>query len=152
MDGEVTVHTVLQIRDEDVHLYGFASERGRESSNAHHRRGVGPKVALAILSYHPVDAIERAISTGDEGALALVSGVGKKTAARIVLELKDKLGVDRRAIAVTKARVRRSQKSVRVSRVWVSRSKNPGRAADLPADGDVATLMRHALQALGKSA
>jgi Holliday junction DNA helicase RuvA len=151
MDGEVTIHTVLQIRDENVHLYGFATQRGRELFSLLTSVGsVGPKVALAILSYHPVDAIERAISTSDEGALALVSGVGKKTAARIVLELKDKLGVIAEAIAVTKekgtplADVREGLKGLGYSAQEIQEV-----LAELPTDGDVPTLMRHALRALG---
>jgi Holliday junction DNA helicase RuvA len=151
MDGEVTVHTVLQVKDEDVHLYGFASERGREMFRMLTTvSGVGPKVALAILSYHPVDAVERAISTGDEGALSLVSGVGRKTAARIVLDLKDKLGVVAEAIAVTKSKgtplgdVREGLKNLGYSAQEIQDA-----LADLPTDGDVPTLMRYALRALG---
>ena len=153
MDGDVTVHTVLQIKDEDVHLYGFATERGRELFRMLTTvSGVGPKVALAILSYHTVDAIERAISTADEGALGLVSGVGKKTAARIVLELKDKLGVIAEAIAVTQGKgsplvdVREGLKGLGYSAQEIQDV-----LSELPPDGDVPTLMRHALRALGNA-
>jgi Holliday junction DNA helicase RuvA len=151
MEGEVTVHTVLQIRDEDIHLYGFATERSRElfrwlTSVA----SVGPKVALAILSHHAVDVIERSISTGDEATLALVSGVGKKTAARIVLELKDKIGVIAEAVAITQGKgspladVREGLKGLGYSVQEIQEV-----LAALPTDGDVPTLMRHALRALG---
>lgn len=151
LHGEVTVHTVLQVKDEDVHLYGFASERGREMFRMLTTvGGVGPKVALAILSFHSVETIERAISTGDEGALSLVSGVGKKTAARIVLELKDKLGVIAEAVAVTQGKgtpladVRQGLKEMGFSVHEIQEV-----LAELPSDGDAPTLMRHALRALG---
>jgi len=153
MTGEVTVHTVLQIKDEDVHLYGFASERSREMFRMLTTvSSVGPKMALAILSYHSVEAVERAISTSDEGALSLVSGVGKKTAARIVLELKDKLGVIAEAIAVTQGKgtpladVREGLKGLGYSAQEIQEV-----LSDLPQDGDVPTLMRHALRALGNA-
>jgi len=152
MAGEVTVHTVLQIREDEVHLYGFASERSRELFRSLTTvGGVGPKVALAILSYHSIDALERAISTGDEATLALVSGVGKKTAARIVLELKDKLGmIAEPVLAVAKgspiADVREGLKGLGYSTQEIQEV-----LADLPSDGDVPTLMRHALRALGSA-
>ncbi len=153
MAGDVIVHTVLQIRDEDVHLYGFAAERSRELFRSLTTvGGVGPKVALAILSYHSIDALERAISTGDEASLALVSGVGKKSAARIVLELKDKLGVVAEPIAAAVkgsplADVREGLKGLGYSAQEIQEA-----LADLPTDGDVPTLMRHALRALGSNA
>ena len=151
MTGSVTVHTVLQIREEEVHLYGFATERTRDLFRMLTTvGGVGPKVALAILSFHSPDALERAISTGDEAALALVSGVGKKTAGRIVLELKDKLGVIAEAVAITQGKgspladVREGLKGLGYSVQEIQEV-----LAELPTDGDVPTLMRHALRALG---
>jgi Holliday junction DNA helicase RuvA len=54
--------------------------------------GVGPKVAMAILSVLSPDAVRRAIATGDDAALSTVPGIGKKVAGRIILDLKDKLG------------------------------------------------------------
>ncbi len=152
LDGEVTVHTVLQIRDENVHLYGFATQRSREMFELLTTvGGVGPKVALAILSYHPIDVLERSISTGDEASLALVSGVGKKTAARIVLELKDKLGVIAEPVfnAVKGSPLADVREGLRGLGYSVQEIQEV--LADLPADGDVPTLMRHALRALGSS-
>src|SRR5205823_1003223 len=54
--------------------------------------GVGPKMALAVLSTLSPDALRRAVATGDTAALTLVPGIGKKVAGRIVLDLKDRLG------------------------------------------------------------
>lgn len=144
--GRVTVHTVLQIREEEVHLYGFASERGRELFRALTSvNGVGPKLALAVLSFHPAAALERAIAAGDADALALVSGVGKKTAQRIVLELRDKLGVaDVQTATGVLGEVREALKGLGYSSAEIQEV-----AGSLPEDGDVPTLLRHALRALG---
>ncbi len=149
LQGEVTVHTVLQIRDEEVHLYGFATTRGRELFGALTSvGGVGPKLALAILSFHPVESLERAIATGDADALSLVSGVGKKTANRIVLELRDKFGVAAEVVAAPSgsalAEVRESLKGLGFSIQEIQEA-----IGALPPDGDAPTLLRHALKALG---
>ncbi len=148
LDGRVTVHTVLQIRDEDVHLYGFATERGRELFRALTSvNQVGPRLALAILSFHPPQALERVIASGDAGALALVSGVGKKTAQRIVLELKDKLGVGDVTPAAASGpvtEVREALKGLGYSAAEIQEA-----VASIPDDGDAPTLLRHALKALG---
>lgn len=152
LDGEVTVFTVLQVREETVHLYGFCTERGRElfyllTSVS----GVGPKAALAVLSYHGNEALERAIATSDSGALELVSGVGKKTAGRIVLELKDKIGAvaekteDAPASSSAVAEVREGLKGLGYSPHEIAEA-----LADLPPDGDAPTLLRHALRTLGR--
>jgi len=149
--GDVTVYTVLVIRDENVHIYGFENERGRELFRALTSvSGVGPKVALAVLSYYPIDALERAISTSDEAALLLVPGVGKKSAGRIVLELRDKIGVIAEPVAVAPkgsplADVREGLKGLGYSTQEIQDV-----LAELPPDGDVPTLMRHALRALGR--
>lgn len=152
MTGEVTVYTVLQIREEEVHLYGFATQRGRELFTALTSvGGVGPKLALAILSFHPTAALERAIAAGDADALALVSGVGKKTAGRIVLELRDKLGVD--AIEPIAVAERSALVEVReaLKGLGYSAQEIQDVVTELPPDGDVPTLLRHALKSLGRS-
>jgi Holliday junction DNA helicase RuvA len=149
LSGEVTVHTVLQIRDEEVHLYGFATTRGRELfAELTTVGGVGPKLALAILSFHPVESLERAIAGGDADALTLVPGVGKKTASRIVLELRDKLGVAAEVVAAPAgsalAEVREALKGMGFSVPEIQDA-----LGSLPQDGDAPTLLRHALKSLG---
>lgn len=92
-DGEVQVHTVTYVREDTLALYGFSTP---DEQAAFERligaSGVGPKLALAILSVHSPDALRRAVTAGDADALTLVPGVGRKGAARLVLELKGKLG------------------------------------------------------------
>jgi Holliday junction DNA helicase RuvA len=90
---ETTVHTYLHVREDALQLYGFAEPSERElfvqllSVN-----GVGPKVALAIVSGSPAAELRRAIALEDTARFQAIPGIGKKTAERIVLELKEKLG------------------------------------------------------------
>lgn len=91
----VQVLTHLQVREDAHVLYGFRSEEAREVFLLLIERvsGVGPKMAMAILGGLTVDQFKTAVVGNDTACLARVSGVGKKTAERIVLELKDKVGV-----------------------------------------------------------
>ena len=86
------LYTHLYVREEIFELYGFASE---EELNCFHMligvSGVGPKAALSILSAATPEHLAMSIITGDEKALTVAPGIGKKIAQRIILELKDKL-------------------------------------------------------------
>ena len=90
---EVALHTYLHVREDALQLYGFAEVAERDlfvqllSVN-----GVGPKVALAIVSGSPAAELRRAIVLEDTARFQAIPGIGKKTAERIVLELKEKLG------------------------------------------------------------
>ena len=89
---EATIYTVMSVTENDVSLYGFATEQQQacfEMLTA--VSGVGPKVGLAILSVMEPDRVALAISAGDHKAFKAASGVGPKLAQRIVLELKDKV-------------------------------------------------------------
>ncbi len=89
----VQLHTHLVVREDALTLYGFASQRERGLFVALLGvSGLGPAKALALLSGYPVDTLQRGIATGDLALLASVSGIGKRTAERIVVELRDKLG------------------------------------------------------------
>ena len=91
----VQVLTHLLVREDRHVLYGFVSSTERDLFRLLVPRvsGIGPKLALAILSRMSVDAFKRAVIRSDVGAISCVSGMGKKTAERLILELKDKLGV-----------------------------------------------------------
>ena len=89
---DATIYTVMSVTENDVSLYGFATEEQQacfEMLTA--VSGVGPKVGLAILSVMEPDRVALAISAGDHKAFKAASGVGPKLAQRIVLELKDKV-------------------------------------------------------------
>lgn len=89
---EVTLDTYLHVRDDALQLYGFASAAERELfEHLLSVSGVGPKVALAILSGSTVQELRRAIVLEDTARFEAIPGIGKKTAQRVVLELKEKL-------------------------------------------------------------
>lgn len=89
---EVVLHTHLVVREDAQLLYGFFSLQERSMFRSLIKvSGVGPKMALAILSGMAVDEFARTISKGDIAALTRMPGVGKKTAERLVVEMKDRL-------------------------------------------------------------
>jgi holliday junction DNA helicase RuvA len=91
--GEVTLETYLHVREDALQLYGFAEPAERELfEHLLAVSGVGPKVALAIVSGSPTAELRRAIALEDTARFEAIPGIGKKTAQRVVLELKEKLG------------------------------------------------------------
>ena len=92
--GEVKLLTQLIVREDAHVLYGFASAPERELFRLliNNVSGIGPKTALNILSGMNAVAFRGAVANGDVKALSQISGVGKKTAERIVVELRDKVG------------------------------------------------------------
>ena len=96
LEGEtVRVLTHLHVREDAHQLFGFANEEQRELFLllVDHVTGIGPRMALSVLGGMKADDFKTAVVHGDVTALARIKGVGKKTAERIVLELKDKVGV-----------------------------------------------------------
>src|SRR4051812_48537482 len=92
--GEVFAWVHHHVREDADTLYGFASKADRDTFEALiGAHGVGPALALAILSVHPPANLARVLADDDVAALCLVPGVGKKTAARLLVELKSKLSV-----------------------------------------------------------
>ena len=104
----VTLHCHLVVRDDALALYGFATEEERDLFLALIGvQSVGPKVALAVLSGGPPRDLVAAVAAGDVARLQAVPGIGKRTAERIVVELREKvgaaLGAAGDAIVVTRA-------------------------------------------------
>lgn len=95
LDGAVVLHVHTHVREDALVLFGFPTreERGcfEVLLGAH---GVGPSLALAILSAHTPVSLRAAVASDDVDALTVVPGVGKKTAARLLIELKSRLDVD----------------------------------------------------------
>ena len=104
----VTLHSHLVVRDDALALYGFATEEERDLFLALIGvQSVGPKVALAVLSGGPPRDLVAAVAAGDVARLQAVPGIGKRTAERIVVELREKvaaaLGAGREEIVVTRS-------------------------------------------------
>lgn len=89
---EVTMYTYLNVREDAMNLFGFLS---RDDLDMYKMlisvNGIGPKVALSILSYLSINDLKYAIVSGDASTISKANGIGKKTAEKIILELKDKI-------------------------------------------------------------
>ncbi|MBW3642391.1 MAG: Holliday junction branch migration protein RuvA [Actinobacteria bacterium] len=161
--AEVVLHTHLAVREDALTLYGFATSDERACFEALiGAHGVGPALALAVLSVHRPDDLRRAVADDDVGALCLVAGVGRKTAARLLLELKDRLAVTAAASSLAASAPTLpvppgTQPSARadVRQALVALGYGPDEVAeavrDLPDGDDVAQLLRAALSSLGRS-
>ncbi len=100
------LHTHLVVRDDALQLYGFATEEERELFLMLLAvQSVGPKVALAVLSGGPPRELLKAVAAGDAARLQAAQGVGKRTAERIIVELREKVGASlpEQAISVIRA-------------------------------------------------
>ena len=93
--GRVRLYTSLQVREDSLTLFGFVTPEARAAfGTLIGISGVGPRLALSVLSRFTPEGLAVAVGAGDVDAFSLVPGVGKKTAGRIVLELRGKLGDD----------------------------------------------------------
>ena len=91
--GEVRLQVHTHVREDALLLFGFSSAAEKEMfTTLINISGIGPKLALNILSHIPVAELQGAVLAGDIKRLAALPGIGKKTAERLILELKDKLG------------------------------------------------------------
>ncbi|MBO0728233.1 MAG: Holliday junction branch migration protein RuvA [Acidimicrobiaceae bacterium] len=155
--GFLHVHT--HVREDAIVLYGFPSREERSCFEALiGAHGVGPAVGLAMLSVHSPAALRRAVATDDLDALALVPGIGKKTAARLVVELKARLDVDGDTpdlVAVGGAPsdggamvANRRQVRAALAGLGYAADEIRGAIAELPEDGSVEELVRSALRQL----
>ncbi len=93
--SKVMLHTHLVVREDAHLLYGFLTENERRAFRLLTRiSGIGAKIALAVLSGLSVAELAQAVTLQESGRLTKIPGIGKKTAERILLEMKDKLGAD----------------------------------------------------------
>lgn len=155
--SEVFLHTHHHRREDAETLYGFPSSEQRmvfEALLSAH--GVGPALALAIMSVHPPASLVRVLANDDIDALCLVPGVGKKTAARLLIELKSKLdipGLDIGSSSVSADGVATGSSSIGDVRTALTElGYGPEEVAEavkeLPDSDDTAELLRLALQRL----
>lgn len=157
LGAEVFLHVHHHIREDAQTLYGFTTRDERIAFEALlSAHGVGPALALAILSVHPPGSLARVLADDDLAALCLVPGVGKKTAQRLLVELKSKLDIpdldDVRATPTGEASGGggSSRSDVHDALAGLGYGPDEIREAlrDLPTDGDAAALLKEALKRL----
>jgi Holliday junction DNA helicase RuvA len=148
---EVTIQTHLHVREDELTLYGFESEDERELfEQLIAVGGVGPKVALAVISALSPDSLRSAVAHDDATLLGTVPGVGPKTAKRLILELKDKLALPDLGAGVSRV----SAGAVEEARLaLLAMGISPAEAAvalqGAPADATAEALLKGALKVLG---
>ncbi len=145
---EVMLSTHLVVREDALDLYGFSDDAERLLFEALIGvGGVGPRMALAICGLGTPDALAIAIGGGDAGYLTRAAGVGRKTAERVILEMRDKVGVTLRAAPALAGTPRGGAREGLVALGFPSDRVDAALAA---ADGDMdeEALIRHGLAAL----
>jgi len=155
LGSEVFLHIHHHVREDAQTLYGFLSREERVCFEALlGAHGVGPGMALAILSIHEPVALQQVLATDDLDALCLVPGVGKKTATRLLVELKSRLDLgelDLTSLEPADANgIPSSRRDVHDALVGLGYEPDEIRDVlrDLPDEGDPALLLREALQRL----
>lgn len=156
--GAATLATTLVVREDSLTLYGFADDDEKSVfETVQTVSGVGPRLALAMLAVHTPAAVRAAVGGGDLVALTKVPGIGKKGAERIVLELRDKLGVPGAPVLLGQPATSSWQGQVRDALVglgWTMKQADEAVEAVAQsgpaADASVSALLRSALQVLGR--
>jgi len=153
--AEVMLHTHLHVREDALTLYGFTTRDDRDCFEALiGAHGVGPALALAILSVHGPAELRMVLAEADIDALTLVPGVGRKTAARLLIELKSRLDVGDLAPEVVAAMAgvdgRSARTDLREALAGLGYEADEIGAVlhELPPDGEVEDLLRNALRLL----
>ena len=154
--GEVTVSVHTHVRDDAIILYGFMNDAEREVFEILlGTHGVGPSLALAILGTLGAAGVVVAVQNGDGAAFETVSGVGKKTAARLVLELQDSLsshalGDELDSAAATKSQEDRSDIGAALAELGYSSEEIRLATANLDGSESVEDALRLALRQLSR--
>jgi Holliday junction DNA helicase RuvA len=149
--ASVFLHTHLHVREDALTLFGFATRDERQCFEALlGAHGVGPGLALAILGVHRPDALRSVVADDDVDSLCLVPGVGKKTAARLLLELKSRLDVPEGEVLVLPTVGPRNEVREALVALGYGPDEVRGAVQELPADGDTSLLLKEALTRLAR--
>ena len=141
--------THLHVREDAMVLYGFPSRDERDTFEALiGTTGVGPKLALAMLSVHSPSSLRRALLEDDLAALTLVPGVGKRTAQRLLVELKSRLEVPELDLSHEGGPAPRAEVRAALAGLGYGTDEVRDVVAQLPEDGSVEDLLREALKLL----
>jgi len=157
---EVTLFTYLNVREDALDLFGFADERELDCFKLLISiSGIGPKMALAILSVLSFDELSLAIAAGDAKAITSAPGIGKKMAERIIMELKDKIASGMAegmfdsataSIAVASSSGNTSEAIAALTGLGYSQSEAASAVSRLDASSSVEDLIKNALKLLSK--
>ena len=150
-DGHtVRLWTHLHVREDALALFGFATEaEQRAFEGLLSVTGVGPKVALGVCSALPPDQLRRALVTDDLAAISSAPGIGKKTAQRILIDLKERLELpDLEVVGARPSAVQKARSAL--ENLGYSQAEVRAALAEVPAgeEGTVEDLVKHALRAL----
>lgn len=152
---EVQLSTSMVVREDSLTIFGFATPDERDMFElVQTASGVGPKVAQAMLAVLEPDRLRQAIGQGDLATLTSVPGIGRKGAERIVVELKDRVGITTLATSASTPAWRSQVHEALLGLGWSARDAEAALdrvSADLPADPDVSTVLRDALRTLAKA-
>lgn len=151
--SRVTLYTHLAVRDDAHTLYGFSTANERATFRTLIKvTGIGARTALAILSGLTVDELITAISEQETARLLRVPGIGKKTAERLLLELRDKLGSHTHATSAGAAAPKSAQHDIleALTALGYSSSESQKVLKTLPKDVEVTEGIRLALKSLGR--
>ena len=151
---KIALFTQLIVREDAHLLYGFGTEAERATFKQLLKvSGVGPKVGLAVLSGMSVNDLAEAVATQESGRLTRVPGIGKKTAERLLLELKEKLKVDVRITVGGEAAKPSSAADILNALMSLGYNEKEALYAirELPKDVTVSDGIRQALKLLSKS-
>ena len=151
--AKVTLHTHLVVREDAHLLYGFLTENERRAFRLLTRiSGIGAKIALAVLSGLSVAELAQAVTIQESGRLTKIPGIGKKTAERILLEMKDRLGADlTSAVGVHRAAPASSDILNALVALGYSDKEAVAAVKELPDGIAVADGIRQALKRLAKA-
>lgn len=149
---EITVQTSLVVREDSLTLFGFESTASRELFElVQSVSGFGPKLAFTIIASMSTDEFKQALANEDVARLKQISGVGTKGAQRLVLELKDRIGVVANGESLTAKGWQSQVEQGLVGLGWSVKEATKAVAAVQElgvTDEDVATLLKRALQVL----
>lgn len=146
--SEIVLHTHLHVREDQLALFGFTTADDRDLFRLLMGvSGIGPKVGLAILATMTADDLRKVVATDDAAALTAVPGIGKRSAQKLLLELRPKLDVPDGDLQASGplGEVRTALEGLGYQSDEIS-----GVLRDLPGDLPVEELLKRSLQALGK--
>jgi holliday junction DNA helicase RuvA len=150
--SQAFLFTHLHVREDAMTLYGFPTRDERDTFEVLiGASGVGPKLGLAMLSVHPPSMLRRCVADDDVDSLCLVPGVGKRTAQKLMIELKNRLGVpDLDLVEPGGDSTPTARSEVRAALTELGYGPEEVRVAlsELPADGSIGDLLRAALKRL----